>query len=192
MACLLLIPVLLISIGYQPKSSFKGSLNLLVFPGSSACKESACNAGDPGWISGLGRFPWRRDRLPTPVFLGFPCGSAGKESAHNAGDLGSIPGLGRSPREGKGYALQCFSLENSMDCIVYGVTKSRTQQSNFHSLPPFDIIRKIKRELKRNLLFHGDLMHTLESPKNILPPQSCQVTCPMGLEFRLPFCPNSE
>ena len=27
---------------------------------------------------------WRRDRLPTPVFLGFPCGSAGKESARNA------------------------------------------------------------------------------------------------------------
>ena len=24
---------------------------------------------------------WRRDRLPTPVFLGFPCGLAGKESA---------------------------------------------------------------------------------------------------------------
>ena len=35
---------------------------------------------------------WRRDRLPTPVFLGFPCGSAGKESACNVGDLGSIPG----------------------------------------------------------------------------------------------------
>ena len=30
---------------------------------------------------------WRRDRLPTPVFLGFPGGSDGKESAHNAGDL---------------------------------------------------------------------------------------------------------
>ena len=39
---------------------------------------------------------WRRDRLPTPVFLGFPCGSAGKESAYNEGNLGSIPGLGRS------------------------------------------------------------------------------------------------
>ena len=25
------------------------------FPGSSASKESACNAGDPGLISGLGR-----------------------------------------------------------------------------------------------------------------------------------------
>ena len=56
---------------------------------------------------------------------GFPCGSAGKESACNAGDLGSIPGLGRSPGEGKGYPLQYSGLENSMDSIVYGVTKSQ-------------------------------------------------------------------
>ena len=62
---------------------------------------------------------WRRDRLPTPVFLGFPCGSAGKESACNVGDLGLVPGLGRSPGEGKGYPLQYSSLENSMDCIVH-------------------------------------------------------------------------
>ena len=34
----------------------------------------------------------RRDRLPTPVFLGFPCGSAGEKSACSAGGLGSIPG----------------------------------------------------------------------------------------------------
>ena len=40
---------------------------------------------------------WRRDGLPTSVFLGFPGGSAGKESACNAGDLGLIPGLGRFP-----------------------------------------------------------------------------------------------
>ena len=38
------------------------------------------------------KIPWRRDILPTPVFLGFPCGSAGKESPCNAGDLGMIPG----------------------------------------------------------------------------------------------------
>ena len=38
------------------------------------------------------KFLWRRDRLPTPVFLGFPCDSAGKESACNEGYLGSIPG----------------------------------------------------------------------------------------------------
>ena len=40
---------------------------------------------------------WRRERLPTPVFLGFPCGSAGKESTCNVGDLDPIPGLGRFP-----------------------------------------------------------------------------------------------
>ena len=62
-------------------------------------------------------------------------GSAGKESARNAGDLGSIPGLGRSPGEGKGYPLHCSGLENSMDCIVHGVTKSWTALSEvyFHS-----------------------------------------------------------
>ena len=52
------------------------------------------------------------------------CGSAGKESVCNAGDLGSIPGLGRSPGEGKGYPLQYFGLENSLDCIVHGVAES--------------------------------------------------------------------
>ena len=62
--------------------------------------------------------------------LGFPGGSAGKESACSAGDLGSIPGLRRSPGEGKGYPLQYSGLENSMDCIVHGVTK--TQLSDFH------------------------------------------------------------
>ena len=35
---------------------------------SSASKESACNMRDLGSIPGLGRFPWRRERLPTPVF----------------------------------------------------------------------------------------------------------------------------
>ena len=62
---------------------------------------------------------------------GFPCGSAGKESACNAGDLGSISGLGRSPGQGKGYPLQYSGLENSMDCIVYGVKKSRTRLTDF-------------------------------------------------------------
>ena len=46
--------------------------------------------------------PWRRDRLPAPVFLGFPGGSDGKESTRNGGDVGSIPGSGRSPEEGHG------------------------------------------------------------------------------------------
>ena len=51
--------------------------------------------------SWVGKIPWRRDRLHSPVFLGFPCGSAGKESARNVGDLGSVSELGRYPGEGK-------------------------------------------------------------------------------------------
>ena len=74
---------------------------------------------------------WDSYHLPFAE-MGFPCGSAGKESICNAGDVGLIPGLGRSPGEGKGYPLQYPGLENSMDCIVYGVTKSRTQLSDFH------------------------------------------------------------
>ena len=64
--------------------------------------------------------------------LYFPCGSAGKESACNEGDLGLIPGFGRSPGEGKSYPLQYSGLENSVDYTVHGVTKSRTQLSDFH------------------------------------------------------------
>ena len=55
----------------------------------------------------------------------------------NAGDVrdsGSIPGLGKCPGEGNGYPLQYSGLENSMDCIVYGVTKSQTQLNDFHFL----------------------------------------------------------
>ena len=70
-------------------------------------------------------------RVRSNALWGFPDSSAGKESTCNAGDLGSIPGLGRSPGEGTGYPLQCSGLENSMDCIVYGVSKSRTRLSDF-------------------------------------------------------------
>ena len=58
--------------------------------------------------------------------MGYSVGSDGEESACNAGDLGSVPGLGRSPGKGKSYPLQYSGLENSMDCIVHGVAKSRT------------------------------------------------------------------
>ena len=39
------------------------------FPSGSDGKELVCNAGDLGLIPALGRFPWRRERLPTPVSL---------------------------------------------------------------------------------------------------------------------------
>ena len=75
--------------------------------------------------------PLEKGQATTPVFPGFPGGSDSNESACNVGDLGSIPGMGRSPGEGKGYPLQYSGLENSMDFIVHGVAKSRTQLSDF-------------------------------------------------------------
>ena len=66
------------------------------------------------------------------LFWGFPGGSDGKESTCNVEDLGLIPGLGRSPGEGNGYPLQYSGLENSIDYIVHGVTKSWTRLSDFH------------------------------------------------------------
>ena len=67
--------------------------------------------------------------IKTFLLEGFPGGSAGKESACNAG---SIPRLGRSLGERKGYSLQYSGLENSMDYIVHGLTKSQTGMSNFY------------------------------------------------------------
>ena len=42
-------------------------MSYLGFPCGSAGKESACNVGDLGSIPGW-EIPWRRERLPTPVY----------------------------------------------------------------------------------------------------------------------------
>ena len=47
------------------------------FSGGSDGKASACNAGDPGSITGSGR-PWRRKWHPTPILL--PGKSHGQKS----------------------------------------------------------------------------------------------------------------
>ena len=57
-------------------------------------------------------------------------------SAGDVRDAGSIPESGSSPGGGHGNPLQCSRLENPMDrgawqATVRGVTKSRTQLSNF-------------------------------------------------------------
>ena len=99
------------------------------FQGGASSKEPApqCRRSKRrGFDSRVRKIPWRRDSLPTPVFLGFPGGLAGKESTCSARDLGSIPGLGRSPGEENSYTLQYSGLESSMDCIVHGVAKNLT------------------------------------------------------------------
>ena len=81
---------------------------------------------------------------------GFPDGSDNKESACNAGDVVLIPGLGRSPGGGKGYPHQYSGLENSKDCIVHGVARSRTQLTNCHFTKPvnghFLMIRQLNQQ----------------------------------------------
>ena len=52
-------------------------------------------------------------------------------SAGDTRDTGSIPGSEGSPGVGIGHPLQYSDLENSMDCIVHGVAKSRTWLSDF-------------------------------------------------------------
>ena len=69
------------------------------------CRRSCFNS----WV---GKRPWRRDPLPTPVFLGFPCGSDGRKFTFNAGDQGSIPGLEKSPGGDHSNSLQYSCLEN--------------------------------------------------------------------------------
>ena len=58
------------------------------FLGNLQCRRSRFD-------SRVRNIPWRRDRFPTPAFMGFPGGSNGKESTCNSGELGLIPGLGK-------------------------------------------------------------------------------------------------
>ena len=57
----------------MPGFLFLGLLVLRGFLGGSDGKESAFSAGDLGSIPGSGRNPWKREWLPTPVFLHGEC-----------------------------------------------------------------------------------------------------------------------
>ena len=84
------------------------------FPGGSDGKEPTCIR--PTFNPWVRKIPWRREWLPTPLFLsGLPCSSGGKESACNVGDLGLTPGSERSSGEESGNPLQYSCLENPMN-----------------------------------------------------------------------------
>ena len=52
-----------------------------------------------------------------------------------ADTLPSLP-PGKSPGEGKHYPLQYSGLENSMECIVHGVTKNQTKSDDWTTTTP--------------------------------------------------------
>ena len=75
---------------------------------------------------------WRRDKLPTPVFLGFPGSSAGKKNPPAMWET-CIQSLGWEDPLQKGKAIHSSILAWRIPWTVYGVTKSRTQLRDFHN-----------------------------------------------------------
>ena len=57
-------------------------INALGFPGGSEGKEFACNVGDLGLIPGLGKSPWRKEWLPTPVLWPGELHGAWQDTVH--------------------------------------------------------------------------------------------------------------
>ena len=84
----------------MPMETEKGK-NLLGFPGSSAGKESACNAGDRGSISRLGRSAGERIGYPLQCSWSSLVAQLAKKSTCHVGDLGSILGWEDSLEKGK-------------------------------------------------------------------------------------------
>ena len=84
-------------------------------PGGSEVKASACNAGDPGSIPGLGRSSGEGIGYPLQYSWASLVAQLVKNLPAMWEDLGLIPGLGRSlEKEGKGDPLQYSGWENSL------------------------------------------------------------------------------
>ena len=75
-------------------------------------KESVCNAGDPGSVPRLGRFPWRREWLPTPVLL---------------------PGESYGQRSLAGYSQSMGSQRVRHDWVINTHTQNLREVSLLHS-----------------------------------------------------------
>ena len=129
----------------------KGYFQLLGFPDSSVGKESACNAGDPSLIPGLGRFAGEVTGYPLQYsWVSLVAQLVKKSTAIWETWIWSL-GWEDPLDEGKGYPLQCSGLEKSMDSIVHGVAKSKTWLSDFH----FTTV------LNKEVPFKGERRHTI-------------------------------
>ena len=104
----------------------------LGFPHSSVGKESACNAGDPGSILGEGRSAGEGIGYPLQYSWAFFVTQLVKNLPAMRETW--VQYLGWEDPLEKGKATHSSSgLENSMDCIVHGVTKSWTRPNNQES-----------------------------------------------------------
>ena len=128
---LLWLPLLILKIFVNPYS-------VLGFPGSSGGKESACNAGDPGSIPGLGRSPGEGISYP----LQYSWSSLVAQVVKNPPakwETWFQPMGWEIPwgREGMATHSSILAWGIPMDrgawrATVHGVTKNRTRLSGFH------------------------------------------------------------
>ena len=107
--------------------------NKMGFPGSSADKESTCNAGDPSSIPGLGSFPGEGRGYP------LQCSSASlvAQLVKNLPAMRetSVRSLGWEDPLEKGTATHASILAWRIPWnTVHGVAKSQTRLSDFHLL----------------------------------------------------------
>ena len=104
----------------------------LGFLGSSAGKESSCNAGDPSLIPGLGSSPGERIGCP----LEYSGASLVAQLVRSLPPTGEtwVLSLGWEDPLEKGKATHCSILVWRMPWTIYSpwVTKSQTQLSDFH------------------------------------------------------------
>ena len=104
---------------------------MVILPGSSAGKESAYNAGDPGSIPGSGRSTG--DGIVYPLQYSWASLVAQLVKNLLAMQEAWVRSLGgEDPLEKVTATLQYSGLENSMDCIVHEVAKTRTRLRDFH------------------------------------------------------------
>ena len=98
-------------------------------PCGSVGKESACNAGDPGSIPGSGRSTGEGKVYPLQYSWASLVAQLVKNPPATRETWVRSLGWG-NPLQG--YPLQYSGWENSMNCRVHGVAKSRTRLSDFH------------------------------------------------------------
>ena len=121
-------------IGYPFQYSWASLVAQLV-KNPPAMSEVHLQYGRPGFDPWVGKIPWRRERLPTPVF--WPRVFQGHKESDTTEQLHfhfSLSCIGG----GNGNSLQCSCLENPRDggawwAAVYRVTQSRTRLERFSS-----------------------------------------------------------
>ena len=108
------------------------TLSLLGFPHSSVGKKSACNAEDPGLIPGSGRSAGGVIGYPLQYSWASLVAQLVKNTAAMRETWVWFLGWEDPVEKGKATHSSISGLENSMDYVVHGVSKTQTWLSDFH------------------------------------------------------------